>query len=54
MMNRVDEFLFNLKNYDKEHIPPEVIKALAPYIAKENFNPEAIKAKSEAAAGKFL
>lgn len=54
MMNRVDEFLNNLKNYDKEHIPPEVIKALQPYILSPEFVPEKIKIKSEAAAGRYL
>lgn len=32
MMSRVDQFLHDLKYYDKKNISPEVIKALMPYL----------------------
>ena len=32
MMGSADQFLSNLKNYDKENIHPEVVKAIQPYI----------------------
>ena len=32
MMGKVDQFLNDLVNYDKEHIHPDVIKALLPYL----------------------
>lgn len=51
LMGNVDKFLDNLVNYDKKHIHPDVIKALQPYIADPEFNPEKILAKSSAAAG---
>lgn len=51
IMGNVDKFLDNLVNYDKKHIHPDVIKALQPYIADPEFNPEKILAKSSAAAG---
>lgn len=51
LMGKVDQFLHDLINYDKEHIPPDVIKALLPYINNPEFNPEKIRSKSIAAAG---
>lgn len=36
MMGKVDQFLYDLTNYDKEHIRPNVIQALQPYL-KVNF-----------------
>lgn len=35
-MGAVDKFLHKLENFDKENIPPKVIKALQPYL-KVNF-----------------
>lgn len=32
MMRHVDTFLLQLRNYDKENIHPEVVKAIQPYI----------------------
>lgn len=32
MMGAVDKFLHKLENFDKENIPPKVIKALQPYL----------------------
>lgn len=51
MMSKVDDFLNNLINFDKEHIPSEVIKALTPYLEDTEFEPQKILAKSAAAAG---
>lgn len=39
MMGGADQFLSSLKNYDKENIHPEVVKAIQPYINdKGNIN----------------
>ncbi|XP_037911922.1 dynein beta chain, ciliary-like [Hermetia illucens] len=51
LMGKVDQFLYDLINYDKEHIHPDVIKALQPYLNNPDFDPEKIYAKSSAAAG---
>ncbi|XP_058455827.1 dynein beta chain, ciliary-like isoform X2 [Malaya genurostris] len=51
MMNKVDVFLNDLLYYDKEHIQPDVIKALQEYLKDPDFDPEKIRAKSAAAAG---
>ncbi|XP_023292211.2 dynein beta chain, ciliary [Lucilia cuprina] len=51
VMGNVDKFLDSLVNYDKKHIHPDVIKALQPYLADPEFNPDTILAKSAAAAG---
>ncbi|XP_075251829.1 dynein beta chain, ciliary-like [Convolutriloba macropyga] len=51
MMAKVDEFLNNLKNYDKDHIHENAIKAMQDYINNEEFNPDIIGKKSFAAAG---
>jgi len=47
----VDGFLDSLINYDKENIPDACLKALEPYLANPEFDPEFIRAKSAAAAG---
>lgn len=52
MMAKVDGFLDSLINYDKEHIHPDVVKAIQPYLKDPVFKPELITAKSLAAAGK--
>jgi dynein heavy chain len=51
MMSKVDAFLDNLVTYDKEHIHPNIITALEPYLRDREFNPEFIQSKSAAAAG---
>lgn len=51
MMNRVDQFLDSLINYDKENIHPEINKAIQSYIEDPEFDPELIRSKSTAAAG---
>ncbi|XP_073817376.1 dynein beta chain, ciliary-like [Musca autumnalis] len=51
IMGNVDKFLDSLINYDKKHIHPDIIKALQPYLADPEFDPEKILAKSSAAAG---
>ncbi|XP_037074053.1 dynein beta chain, ciliary-like [Pollicipes pollicipes] len=51
MMAKVDGFLDELRNYDKEHIHPDCLKAIKPYLADPQFNAEFIRSKSLAAAG---
>lgn len=51
MMNKVDEFLANLVNFDKDNIPSEVIKEINLYKADPEFDGELIKTRSLAAAG---
>lgn len=51
MMNKVDEFLYNLLNFDKDNIPTEVIKEINLYKEDPEFDGEKIKARSFAAAG---
>uniref|UniRef100_A0A182SXI4 Dynein heavy chain coiled coil stalk domain-containing protein n=1 Tax=Anopheles maculatus TaxID=74869 RepID=A0A182SXI4_9DIPT len=51
IMNKVDVFLNDLLYYDKEHIHPDVIKALQLYLKDPEFDPDKIRAKSIAAAG---
>ncbi|KAL1403957.1 hypothetical protein pipiens_005505 [Culex pipiens pipiens] len=51
MMNKVDVFLNDLIYYDKEHIQPDVVKALQEYLKDPDFDPDKIRAKSAAAAG---
>eukprot|EP01012_Entosiphon_sulcatum_P019543 TRINITY_DN24443_c0_g2_i1.p1 TRINITY_DN24443_c0_g2~~TRINITY_DN24443_c0_g2_i1.p1 ORF type:complete len:4685 (-),score=794.60 TRINITY_DN24443_c0_g2_i1:231-14285(-) len=51
LMQKVDVFLQRLLTFDKENIPPSHILALKPYLAKADFNGNAIQSKSFAAAG---
>lgn len=51
MMNKVDEFLSNLINFDKENIANEVIKELQTYIEHPEFDGDKIVSRSLAAAG---
>lgn len=51
MMGKVDQFLNDLINYDKENIHSDVQKAIQPYINDPEFSPEKIMSKSIAAAG---
>lgn len=53
-MAKVDSFLDLLINYDKENIHPEVTKAIKPYLKDPEFEPEFVRSKSAAAAGKIL
>lgn len=53
-MAKVDGFLDSLITYDKENIHPEIIKAIQPYLKDSEFEPEFVRSKSAAAAGKFL
>ncbi|KAH0621501.1 hypothetical protein JD844_022871 [Phrynosoma platyrhinos] len=51
-LNRVDEFLQNLTNFDKEHIPEATVKTVKEdYLSDPEFNPEFVRTKSSAAAG---
>ena len=51
MMAKVDQFLDNLVNYEKENIHPNVLIAIEPYTKDKEFEPEFIRTKSAAAAG---
>ena len=51
MMSKVDHFLEGLISYDKEHIHPNIITALEPYLKDKEFQPDFIQSKSAAAAG---
>ncbi|BFZ02963.1 hypothetical protein BsWGS_06002 [Bradybaena similaris] len=51
IMNKVDQFLDNLINYDKDNIPESCLKAVQPFLADPEFEPELIRGKSFAAAG---
>ena len=51
IMGKVDDFLNELKNYEKENIPESIQRAVQPYLDDKNFDPEFIRSKSFAAAG---
>ncbi|OQV20869.1 Dynein beta chain, ciliary [Hypsibius exemplaris] len=51
MMAKVDQFLDQLRNYDKEHIPDSCLKAVDPYLHRPEFDPPQVESKSKAAAG---
>lgn len=51
MMAKVETFMKELIEYDKENIPLDVVKAVMPYVEDEMFRPDIMKQKSEAAAG---
>ncbi|XP_077979817.1 dynein beta chain, ciliary-like [Glandiceps talaboti] len=51
MMGKVDAFLDQLVNYDKENIHENSQKAIKPYLDNPEFEPDFIRAKSAAAAG---
>ena len=51
MMAKVDQFLDQLINYEKENIHPNVLNALQPYLGDSQFDPDFIRSKSAAAAG---
>ena len=48
---QIDQFLENLVTYDKDNIHENCRKAVQPYLADPEFEPEFIRAKSFAAAG---
>ncbi|CAK4776251.1 unnamed protein product [Aphanomyces euteiches] len=50
MMAKVDTFKLQLEQYDKEHIPEEVVQRVEPILEDPNFNYEKMKSKSVAAA----
>ncbi|KAJ3312837.1 hypothetical protein HDV04_002647 [Boothiomyces sp. JEL0838] len=50
MMAKVDSFLDQLINFDKENIDPTNLEAIKPYLADPNFNENFIRSKSSAAA----
>lgn len=51
MMAKVDQFLDQLINYEKENIHAKVLDALEPYLTDPQFDPEFVRSKSGAAAG---
>ena len=51
VMNKIDAFLDNLINYDKDNIHENCLKAVRPYLDDPEFQPDFIRAKSLAAAG---
>ena len=51
MMGKVDSFLDELKNYDKENIPEVVQKAVQPYLDDKDFDADFVRNKSLAASG---
>ncbi|KAK3091630.1 hypothetical protein FSP39_021358 [Pinctada imbricata] len=51
IMAKIDQFLDNLVNYDKDNIHDNCLKAVDPYLKDPEFQPEFIQAKSFAAAG---
>lgn len=48
---KVDQFLDALINFDKENINDPNLKAVQPYLADKEFDPDFIRSKSGAAAG---
>lgn len=51
LLNEKD-FLSRLKTYDKDNIPPKIVKAIREtYLTNENFTPELAKKASPAAEG---
>lgn len=42
------KFLQSLVDFDKDNIPDKIVQAIAPYIADENFTPQAIEKASKA------
>lgn len=50
-MSKTDQFLFDLINFDKEHIQPSTIKDIKPFLDNPEFEPGNIRNKSDAAGG---
>jgi hypothetical protein len=53
-MGKVDQFLHDLKHYDKDNIHPSIIKNVKPYLSNVDFNVDVVSTKSAAAAGKYI
>ncbi|VDN97799.1 unnamed protein product [Rodentolepis nana] len=51
MMGKIDQFLDNLINYDKENMHENSLKAVAEYLKDPEFDPKFVRSKSLAAAG---
>ncbi|VDI07166.1 dynein heavy chain, axonemal [Mytilus galloprovincialis] len=51
MMNKIDLFLENLINYDKDHVHENCQRAVEPYLVDPEFDPDLVKGKSFAASG---
>ncbi|KAG5897762.1 hypothetical protein JTB14_019981 [Gonioctena quinquepunctata] len=51
IMSRVDQFLNDLINYDKDNIPLDVVRATQEYTKSKEFTPELVVSKSFAASG---
>ncbi|VDN12624.1 unnamed protein product [Dibothriocephalus latus] len=51
VMSKIDQFLDNLINYDKENIHENCLKAVSEYLKDPEFDPDLIRTKSLAAAG---
>ncbi|KAL5106320.1 hypothetical protein TcWFU_007241 [Taenia crassiceps] len=51
MMSKIDQFLDNLINYDKENMHENSLKAVAEYLKDPEFDPSLVRSKSLAAAG---
>ena len=49
----MDPFLESLINFDKENIAEPTLKAIRPYLSNQDFDPNSIRNKSTAAAGKY-
>ena len=50
----MDQFLESLINFDKENIADPTLKAIQPYLANKDFDPNLVRSKSIAAAGKLV
>ena len=50
----MDQFLDSLINFDKENISDANLRAVQPYLANAEFDPDFIRSKSAAAAGKCV
>ena len=50
-MAKVDQFLDQLVNYEKENIHASILQALEPFLEDPEFEPEFVRTKSGAAAG---
>ena len=50
----MDQFLDSLINFDKQNIADNNLKAVRPYLDDKEFDPDFIRSKSAAAAGKIF
>ena len=48
-----DDFLGSLRNYDKDHIDPAIIKRLKPYIDNPEFQPDKVKVCGGGGGGRW-